>query len=378
MLTRCLTVVCLLFAASTPPKPDIGPVFEQVFPTLDDAVDRIDRHDELPDSAYLGEDKGDNTAAINKLLDAAIAALDTGPVTRTRWRIRELEKQIQQAHARVADYQRKKVSAPATDTLGLIDKANPFLTTKEGYGELIEAERENIQAWRKDVAKLKKDFRERLETIGLRLEEDAVDALLASVTGDDVLTLAVVFDHVKQITKQLQQLTEESGEALDAARRYYGMYVVLVRILDRVQTQFVREIREQYIPQLEQFAEQAARNIERAEKLIEADAGDAAVLRSNIEANRLTARTAELYQGYLKQQARMVERENEQVARNLATAINTYQTVKLSSDVAAMIRTGRESFETLMKLRLPYLREFQNDVIRREFERMTRELRRAD
>jgi hypothetical protein len=54
--------------------------------------------------------------------------------------------------------------------------------------------------------------------------------------------------------------------------------------------------------------------------------------------------------------------------------VNTYETVKLSSDVASLIQAGRKNFDTLMQLRLPYLREFRNEVMNKEFKRMTKTL----
>jgi len=109
--------------------------------------------------------------------------------------------------------------------------------------------------------------------------------------------------------------------------------------------------------------------------LIKRNGGDKKTLEANIASNKLTRETAELYVGYLKRNAVLIDGENRRAQKNLATAMNTYDTVKLSSDVAALMSTGRRDFETLMKLQVPSLREFGNKAIRKEFERLTSELR---
>ena len=41
----------------------------------------------------------------------------------------------------------------------------------------------------------------------------------------------VIFQNVKQVTQQLQELTQETNENLEFARKYYGMVVILNRII---------------------------------------------------------------------------------------------------------------------------------------------------
>jgi hypothetical protein len=156
------------------------------------------------------------------------------------------------------------------------------------------------------------------------------------------------------------------------------MFVVLVRLLDRMQEEFVTEIQGQHIPRLKTLIRDAQRNVDQARKLIATEGGDAGILQANIDSNQLTMQAADLHIRYLDEQAAIVARENAEVKRTLATAVNSYETVKVSSEVAAMIKAGQKNFEALMKLRLPYPRQFQNEALRREFERMTRQLQDAE
>jgi hypothetical protein len=368
-----------LDAANTPFVGDVrfGEMFDEVIPILEETRGLVDQHSDLPDRSRLPftEDKQSNSAAINELLDAAIVVLSNSEVTDYRQQIRDANEAISVAHANISDYRRQRVSARWARDQSQIDKVNPFELSKEAIDEQIEKEQKEIESQKQLLGQLKKKFAEELTSIGVVVDEDAVESLLSSVSGDDIVSMAVVFENIKNVTAQLQDLTQQSGEALDVSKRYYGMYVVMVHVMDRIQKSFVRDVREKHIPRLKEFSKKADENIAQARSIIELKGGDPVLLAANIESNKLTQATAVLYIDYLQRNAALIEAENRRAQKNLATAMNTYNTVKLSSDVASLMKTGRRDFDALMKLQIPPLREFSNESIKREFERMTVELR---
>ena len=355
----------------------IGKLFRNVLPTLESTLQLVDRHDELPADSRVPfkPDQKSNSVEINKLLDEAIEMLGVSEVSDYRDQIRAKTQAIADSHTKIADYRRQKVSAPYKRDQNRLDKVNPFKLSQESLDEQIEKEKAKIVRSEKEIIELKRSFAVELSKIGLSVDEAGVESLLSSVSGDDIVSMAVVFDNIKHLTTQLQQLTEESGEALDVAKRYYGIYVVMVKVMDRIQKTFVSDIEEVHIPKLNGFTAQADKNVQEAKALIQSGGGDTQTLQTNIESNLLTRQTARLYIDYLKQNVALIESENRAAQRNLATAMNTYDTVKLSSDVAALMNTGRKNFDTLMRLQVPTLREFGNDAMRREFQRLTNELR---
>ena len=358
-------------------KQRIGGLFERVLPTLDEARGLVDRHASLPDNSRIPfrTDKLSNTAEINELLDEAIVILSDSEANDYRQQIRQANASIADARTQIAEYRQQRVSAPRSKDQSQIDKVNPFSLSKEELDDAIKEQQSRIEQEKETLIALKKTFAEEMTKIGVDVDQAGVETLLNSVSGDDIVTMAVVFDNIKHLTLQLEKLTEESGEALDVSKRYYGMYVVMVHIMDRIQKTFVKDINEQHIPKLNEFIAQADKNIKDAEKLIKSNSGDKRLLESNIASNRVTRQTAGMYIEHLKSNAELIAAENERAQKNIATAMNTYETVKLSSDVATLMKTGRRDFETLMRLKVPSLREFSNDAMRREFQRMTSELR---
>ena len=355
----------------------IGRLFEKIVPTLDEARKLVDRHDQLPKRRFLllrpfGDDQKSNEAETTQLLDEAIEMLDSSPL-RDLWKeLHATRKLIRKGHHKLAEYRQRRVSAPREKETGLFDRA--FVSTKEDYDKMIAAEEGEIEASEEIIDGLKDGIVKLLKELHLDIDRDGLESLLSSVSGDDFVSMIALFDNIRQLTGQLQDLTEQSGEALDIAKRYYGMHVVLVKIMDRMQIRFITEIDQEHIPRLQGYTKEAGGNIRQALELIRKEGGDESILRSNIESNELTMRAAKLYTEYLLQNADLIRAENKQIKKNLSTALNTYKTVKLSSDVSRLMKTGRQNFEALMKLQIPPLREFRNEMLRKEYQRMTTEL----
>ena len=90
--------------------------------------------------------------------------------------------------------------------------------------------------------------------------------------------------------------------------------------------------------------------------------------------NELTIHATELYVQYLHGQADEVQVRNDRLQVDLRDAENTYETVALSSEVAALLREGSRNFAALLRLDVPSLRGFENAELRAEFERLTQKL----
>lgn len=350
-------------------------MFRDLLPKLESILKLKEEHENLPRRTYFfGKDQRQNQNEIEAILDEAIEILDVSESNRERVEIRELRKQITEAELNIARYRELKVSAPSNDELGTLGKLNPLKKTKEHYDEQISEEEDKIAELKSQIERIKSNFIDRLRSFGISISEEEVDNLLASVVGDDFIELCNVFANLKKVTLQLQHLTEKSGESLEVAKRYYGMYVVLNELLDRLQKEFIKTIENNHIPDLKGYVKEAEQNIEEAKDLMKSNHADKSILQSNIESNKLTMEAAKLYINYLESQVETINRENKSVERHLATARNTYKTVRLSSNVSELIQSGRKNFDALMKLELPKLRGFENQVMQQEFRRLTEEI----
>jgi hypothetical protein len=80
--------------------------------------------------------------------------------------------------------------------------------------------------------------------------------------------MAAVIGNIGRLTEQLQQLVEATRETPSHTKRYYGIYVLLVLAVDRIQTHFVSEIDQTYIPRLQLSAKSATGIIHHAQSEI--------------------------------------------------------------------------------------------------------------
>lgn len=353
-----------------PGEPDpFGTVWDRVLPTLGETLERQDRHANLPEKSWIGTDQRSNQKAIDKLLDDAVAILSTSELRRYRDRIRFLDGEIERARQDIAEYRQRRVSAPAQS---LVKK------TVDDYEQAITARQADIRRYETDLAAIKGEFAAELRAMGLIVGEEQVDLLLSTVVGDNLIDLGIVFENVKSVTAQLEHLVEESGEDLQSARRYYGMYVVLLRSLHEMHLHVERAITEQYLPQIDQIIERARELSAETLRLKERSPQRAQLLAANLDAQRLTIEAAGIYRRYLIEQAEQVGKARAELAADIAAAWNTYETVRVSGELVDLVRTSQRLLDGLLDRQVPALRPFENREMQREFEKLTAQLRAAE
>lgn len=350
-------------------------LFGEVMVPLTEASEAYDEHDELDESSWFGKDQKDNTERIDELLDDAIGVLGISEIATTRSELRRLEDEIVLLEAAILKDREARLGAPLAEELGRIEKT--YKKSLEEYDARIADAEAGIATRRAQISDLEIEFVMEMRAIGVDLDLDSARSLLSTVTGDDFVEMCVVFDNVRGVTEQLEELASASGESLDAAKRYYGSYVVLIRLMDRIQKDFVRRTREEMIPKLTVYADRAEEIIQDAKDNMKAG-GDPTIGQQNIDSNQLTIQATGLYTQYLREQAGEIEARNEALQVTLRDALNTYDTVALSSQVAAIMKEGRRNFAALLKLELPSLRGFENSELKAEFERLTREMTRIN
>jgi hypothetical protein len=334
----------LTTSAETPPAPP-GPapsldkfrrrLLEEIWEPLGEASERYDKHERLPKSRWFGEDQESNQASIDELLDQAIGALELSGLNETRGKLRAARSSIEELRQQNASDREKRLSAQSEAELTRIGKVLEL--SREDLEERITERELDIADQERQIVELEQAFVAGLRDLGLEVTLESARSLLGTVSGEDFVEMCVAFDNVRLVTEQLETLTREAGESLDLARRYYGSYVVLIRILDRIQDDFVRRVRAEQLPRLAEFAERARKNIQEAERAA-------------------------------------VEAQNKSLDLRLRDAINTYKTVDLSSQVTELLREGERNFRALLELDLPTLEGFQNVELEREYRRLTEQL----
>lgn len=374
-----LSIFCLPILAQDPPEK----LWDRLIPKLDSTLKLKEKQETLPNSSLLKADKKSNQKDINHLMDEAIEILEISPSQLPRKRILDLEADIQEANKQITEYQEKMVTAPTKKPAW-----KAWETTQEDYEKKIEDQKKRIEKDRNEIEKNKESLRKELQGMGINLTSEELDFLLSTVVGDDVIQMSVAFNNVKAVTLKLEELMVKTGENVDVARRYYGMYCVLLEIMDHMYQQVIDDIDLKYIPRIEGGKNEEGKKIKgiipkteellkQTEALVRNDSSgkNKAILSANIEAQKLTLQAAELYRKYLETQRASILQSKQKLAPDIATARNTYETVKVSSELVAMMKSSQNVFDTLKNLQIPELRVFQNLEMKKEFEKLTLQLK---
>jgi uncharacterized small protein (DUF1192 family) len=348
---------------------DFGRVWETVVPKLDGALVLEDLHDELPEKAWIGTDQRSNREAINVMLDDAVQLLSTSPIQDYRERIRILQSEIERARADIAEARQRRIAAPMESTIK---------RTVADYDQLIEKREREIDRLHDDLASVKREFAGELRQMGIDLGDDQVEFLLSTVVGDNMVDLGILFDNVKAITLHLEELVAQSGEDLQSARRYYGLYVILLQALNRMHLQIEEAIAEEYVPQIDAIIGRAEALSWETRRLQREAPGRQDLLAANLAAQQLTIQAAGIYRQYLKDQATQVRQARRELEKDIAAAWNTYETVRVSGELVSLVRSSQQLLEGLMNRQVPALRPFENLEMQREFQKLTEQLRSRD
>lgn len=343
-------------------------LFGRVIDPLTEASKAYEEHESLDKSSWFGKDQSDNQKRINQLLDEAIEVLQIAEIEDARQTIRNLEEENAGLLDQMVKDREARLAAPTQEELNRLQKT--YTMSREEYDARIDEAAQKLSDNKEAILRTQLEFVQQMRGIGVELDLESAQSLLSTVTGDDFVKMCVVFDNVRGVTVQLQELTEASGESLEAAKRYYGSYVVLIRLLDHVQKDFIRRAREEMIPQLAEYRTKAEKLIVDAQNNMAAG-GDRTIGEQNIRSNELTIQAARLYTDYLHEQADEIEQRNQQLQIALRDAENTFDTVALSSEVATLLKEGSRNFAALLRLDLPPLRGFENAELKAEFERLT-------
>ncbi len=352
---------------------EVQKFFEQAHDALDDALNLFDDAETRPEEGdlrfydFLSRTKESQTRKVESYLDVAGDALGISSISNRRQQILDLRESISENQRNISTFKRKRISAPASTF-------NPLGVTKSGYDKKIAVAKDAIVQAQNSIEVEKENFVKDLNRIGMDLDSDSIDNLLESITGDEFVRVSIIFDNAKTFAAELERLTNETGEDLEAAKKYYGVYLMLLKTVSRLQEKFVESVDNEYYPKLDEFAAKARKNINEAKRAIAAG-GDETVLRNNIASNQLTYDAAMFYKEGLAHQKHQMMMANLECKKNILTAANTYKTVALSKDVAALMAVSRRAFDAISGLSVPDLRPFQNEKMKDAFSQLTRELR---
>ena len=353
---------------------------KEVIETLEESIPFLDEEINLPDDSFWGKDKSDIKEEIDEFLDELFVMLEMSKVVELRETYGEIEKKIDSENNELSELKKDQVFAPAESESSLskiipdskyTDSIKKYIAeTKGDYEKIIQIKIKNIKGYEKELDKIAVGISEALSEKDITMDPEQLKVWLSSAIGDDILSMSVVFSHIKEITIQLEELTASSGENLAYAKKYYGMVVMLHKLIVYMQKIFIADVDNNIKPKLRQFSKEANSNLNEARKLYKKNTNNQ-ILKSNIDASKITIKAVNLYLKIVNSQQGKIKKALRISIEQEKVAINTYKTVKLSSMVSALINNGLKTFDTLSKLQIPDMAKFENKEIQEQFRKLT-------
>jgi hypothetical protein len=235
-------------------------IWKLINPTLDRGLAVYDKgvSAATPESTLnpLRDSKMSCQRDLEKILDKLLDVLGLCAATKYRNRIRCLQASNVSSRARIGMFRRQLLSAPTEKSLNALEGI--WTQSSEGLQEQIDRDTDAIASREQQIESSKLQFREHLSELGVEVSAQTSDSFLLPIE-DDIVMMAAVISNIKQLTIELERLVDQRREDLSDAMRYYGVYVLLVLALDRLEKQFVRKVDEEFLPRLKGLISEASR-----------------------------------------------------------------------------------------------------------------------
>ncbi len=320
----------------------------------------------LADTAWFGESKASCQKDLDEIIDTVILVLETSGASQCRAKIRTRLKAIDQSRERICRLREESLSAPPLASL--ITTSSLWTRSCERLEAMIAAEELSIKVVLREIGQLKLQFSSHLREIGLTVSPEEVDSLVLPVHYG-IVAMVTATVNVGRLTAQMERLVDESSESPANTRRYYGIYVLLVYAVDRLQQRFIEEIDGAHLPNLRSYEQEARLNIADAQTQLRGG-GPKTVLAANIAAGSRAIEACHRLAESLSKQRASVAAENLNTRQMLAAAMNTYKTVRLSLNVAELMSDCREAYRALRQLKIPHLRPYQDLRLKEELHQL--------
>lgn len=315
----------------------------------------------VPDDAFLGRDKGDVDKEITQSLNALASILNSSESVR-HW-------QDMRARQRELAAKRNEIDRLTQDA-----ELNP--SKRAEVQEKIEAARKAVDGLKERASASMRLADEALRKAGVDLNPSQLDALAATVVGDDIVDLVTRVTNLGTILERLRASVEKGTGGAEAQRRYYAAVVVVHKIAVDTQKRYLSKIESHYLPFVETVIASAAKASDEALSLKrgETNPDRLKVLDANLKAQKITGETARLYKQQLEGQRNYARSALFDLERTLSVAINTRDTVTISLDLLATMDASQNLFRVIQTLRLPAIQPFDSVEVERAFERLTQQM----
>ena len=316
----------------------------------------------LPDDSWFFSDKKSQRKLIReKLMDIRKLLLSTD-AQKIMERIDDIDEDIADVDEDIREKNEERVLRPDRR-----EKVDADLAQ-------LRAKRKELVAQREAAAKV---VLKELDAIGLRLSGRAAEQCLFTANVGDLVDNIIVAKNIGVVVEKLRELLS-TGD-VTAAKRYFGMYVVMVEVQKACFDEYLDKSRNgewrKRLAKIGSDATSARQNALDSAQDSSFTEQQRAVFRRNAEVNVSTIRAVAAYEKILDSHEAIIQAKADEAGRMLRVAENSYQTVSLADDFLALVKSNQDTFDALLQLQLPPIEIFDDTSLQAEFTAITKKLK---
>lgn len=316
----------------------------------------------LPDKRWLGKDKRDQYQRINRQIMEIRKLLLTTDSQKIMKDIDRLDERIADVDEEMRKFKELCVIYPEKQA-----KISKKLDKLQDKRKMLDRERK----------KAAQTVIRELNALGLHISGDTAEQCIFTVNMGDLIDNTIVAKGVGTIVANLGELMK-SGD-IAAARRYYGMYVMMVTVQKSCFDEYLEKSRHgEWRRKLARIRDDANTLAQQAEFAMMDESfsyEQRDVYRKNYILNSQTVDAVDAYERVLDAHETIIEQKAEAAAKMLQVAQNSFSTISLAGDFISLVNANQDSFDALIELNLPPLELFDDSSLQTEFLALTKKLK---
>ncbi len=350
------------------PKATEALIWHEAVPNLEKVLTLQEKQEYLPDESWFGDNKIKNQEKINKILDQIVEILSVSNISNYRQQVSDLHQRIAQAKENIIEFRENKDHAPEAS---LVHK------TVYEYVRLIEEQESAVVKYNQQLVALQLQYAKELKTIGIDLDDQALELISKNyhVSGDLYVDLSIIFHQVNVLLDKIELRVNETKEELQHAKRYYGLYVIVLKTLYYAQEEVERRIQDQYIAGIDGIMEELNRMVDDTKNKIQQFPELTEQFTALIDQQKFSIKVAQTYREELVFYRSEIAKARIDLKKDIALAWQTYKTVSVVGELSKIINQSQALLEKLGSLQAPRFRPFENRKIEQEYENITQKLR---
>jgi hypothetical protein len=338
--------------------------------TLSEVLELEELREDLPESRLIGRDQKSLDRQISAITRDLVEILRVSGLSEARERMVTLQEREDQRRTELREVREQAALAPSE--VSVLEFYRKDKARLEEEAEALEQEITELESLQEELIQ---EMTGIAETSGLRIDEEQMRFLLSSVSGSDLLDLGAVFQNVRELNSMLEGLVRENPEDTEAARRYYGMHVILLRTLVQAHDDVVVRVDERFLPRVRELKAENDELSRETERLLRfAEDSQRALLRSSRNTQQVTREALELYEDHLKSVRDRVYEARKEIQQRIDVAWNAYRTIRIAATLAEEMTDAVQDLQTLRSLEVPELLPLQDEALRRKFMDLSEQL----